>query len=239
MTRTVEVLPDLAHLVQRALEITLAEIQLAIAERGRFTLALAGGSTPKPLYEAIATQDLPWDHIHVFWGDERYVPPSHPESNAGMAQAAWLDHVPIPVANIHPIPTGAGDPAVDAAAYEQELRNFFPTAADFPALDLMLLGLGPDGHTASLFPYTEALQVCDRWVAVGNKDGQPRITLTIPLINQAHCTLFLVTGANKRPALQAIFAPEENDLAYPARYIQPEGKLIWLLDQAAGAELEL
>ncbi len=239
MHRTLEVLPDANHLVQRALELTKAEIQRAIAARGRFTLALAGGSTPKPLYAALAQQDLPWEQIHVFWGDERYVPQDHPDSNAGMARQVWLDRVPIPAANLHPIPTGSGDPAVDAQAYEQELQTFFGIGpGQIPALDLVLLGMGPDGHTASLFPYTAALQVCDRLITVGDKEGQPRITFTIPLLNQAHNVIFLVTGENKRPALAAIFSPEGNDLAYPARYIRPQEHLIWLLDQAAGAELQ-
>jgi 6-phosphogluconolactonase len=239
MTKTVEVLPDSAHLIQRALEITLAELQLAIAQRDQFTIVLSGGSTPEPLYEAIATQDLPWEKIHVFWGDERYVPPDHLDSNAGMARRAWLDQVPLPPENIHPMPTAPADPAVAAAEYEQHLQSFFNIdPGEFPSLDLILLGIGPDGHTASLFPQTEALQVCDRLITVGNKDGQPRLTFTVPLINQARCVLFLVTGENKCPALTEIFAPEANELDYPARFVNPVGKLVWLLDQSAGKGLK-
>jgi 6-phosphogluconolactonase len=240
MTKTVEVLPNLSSLIQRSLEITLAEIQMAIAQRGRCTLALSGGSTPKPLYEALATQDLPWDRIHIFWGDERYVPADHPDSNAGMARRAWLDHVPIPPNNIHPIPTDEADPAVAADKHEQYLQAFFGVEpGEFPSLDLVLLGIGDDGHTASLFPHTEALQVCDRLITVGNKDGQPRITFTIPLINYARCIIFLVAGESKRTALTQIFTPEGSDISYPARFIQPSaGKLFWLLDYSAGADLQ-
>lgn len=240
MTKTVEVLPNLASLIQRSLEITLAEIQFAIAQRGQCTLALAGGSTPKPLYEALATQDLPWEKIHIFWGDERYVPADHPDSNAGMARRAWLDRVPIPPNNIHPMPTDEVDPVLAADKYEHYLQAFFRMEpGEYPSLDLILLGIGDDGHTASLFPRTDALQVCDRLITVGNKDGQPRITFTIPLINYARCILFLVTGENKRTALSQIFAAEGSNIDYPARFVQPSaGKLVWLLDQSAGADLQ-
>jgi 6-phosphogluconolactonase len=152
-----------------------------------------------------------------------------------MARQAWLDLVPIPAANLHPMPTAAADPAVDAAAYEKEIADFFGVPAGvFPAFDLILLGLGDDGHTASLFPHTAALTVGDRLVTVGNKDGQPRLTFTVPLLNRARCTLFLVAGASKRPALAQIFAPEADSQAYPARLIQPQGELWWLLDGDAG-----
>lgn len=236
MTQTVEVLPDLPLLINRALELVLAEIYQAIAERGRCTLALAGGSTPKPLYEAIAGQDLPWDKLHLFWGDERYVPPDHPDSNFGMARQAWLEQVSFPPENLHPIPTAPADPIDAAQEYEQHLQEFFQVSADeFPRLDLILLGIGDDGHTASLFPYTEALNVRDRGVTVGHKNQQPRITLTAPLINQARCVLFLVAGKSKGPALAQIMAPQGSDQEFPARLIQPQGKLFWLVDEAAGA----
>jgi 6-phosphogluconolactonase len=235
MNTVVEVLPDKAQLVQRALTLVIEKVQAAIAQRGQFTIALAGGSTPKPLYEAIASQSLPWDKIHVFWGDERYVPPTHPDSNEGMARQAWLDHVEIPTANLHPMPTDEVDPAVAAAKHEQELQTFFQSSSGtFPSLDLILLGIGDDAHTASLFPHTEALQVRDRLITVGDKDGQPRLTFTVPLINQARCVIFLVAGASKQAALAHIFAPEADETTYPARLIRPQGELWWLLDQAAG-----
>ena len=232
----IEVLPTQTELIDRSLQIILEKLQTAIAERDQFTIALSGGSTPKPLYEAIAAQDLPWDKIHVFWGDERYVPPTHPDSNEGMARQAWLSKVPIPPANIHPMPTDEADPAVAAAKHDQQLREFFNVeSGEIPIFDVVLLGMGDDAHTASLFPHTPALQVRDRLVTTGNKDGQPRITFTVPLINQARWVLFVVAGASKQPALAEVFAPEADAMTYPSRLIQPtDGELWWLLDQAAG-----
>jgi len=239
MTKVVEVLPDLEGLIQRSLEITLGEINNAIAKRGQCTLALAGGGTPKPLYEAMATQTLPWEKIHIFWGDERYVPADHPDSNQRMARQALLDRVDIPAANLHPMPTDEADPAASAQQYEQHLQRFFAiNPGEFPTLDLIFLGIGNDGHTASLFPHTEALHVRNRLITVGNKDGQPRITFTAPLINQSRCVMFLVSGASKRSALGQIFASQAEATDYPARLIQPSGKLLWLLDQPAAEALE-
>lgn len=238
MTRTVEVLSDQAALVERSLQIVLERLQAAIAERGQCTLALSGGSTPKPLYEAMAKQALPWEQVHIFWGDERYVPADHPDSNEGMARQAWLDHIEIPAKNIHPVPTHHPDPADSATQHDQELQAFFQTQpGEFPQFDVILLGIGDDGHTASLFPHTEALNVSDRLITVGNKDGQPRITFTSALINQARCVLFMVAGANKQEALEHILADEGNSQQYPARLIQPQGELIWLLDSAAGEKV--
>lgn len=240
MHKTVEVLPDLAALIERSLLIALAKIQTAIESRGLCTIALSGGSTPKPLYEAIAAQQLPWDKIHVFWGDERYVPPDHPDSNQLMARRAWLDSVDIPAQNIHPMPTDDADPADAARKYEAHLAEFFNLkSGEFPALDVILLGMGDDGHTASLFPHTEALQVRDRLITVGSKDGQPRITFTAPTINHGRCVMFVVAGANKRAALAEIFAPEADELSYPSRLVQPQGELWWLLDREAGQDLQV
>ncbi|MBD2385815.1 6-phosphogluconolactonase [Cylindrospermum sp. FACHB-282] len=239
MNKTVEVLPDQPALVARSLELILSRLKTAIEQRGQFTIALSGGSTPKPLYEAIANLDLPWDKIHVFWGDERYVPPDHPDSNELMTRRAWLDRVAIPAANIHAIPTLEANPEQSAVKYEQHLQEFFNSApGKFPAIDVVLLGMGDDAHTASLFPHTEALKVSDRLITVGNKDGNPRITFTYPLINAARSVIFLVAGANKRPALAQIFAPVADDFAYPSRLIKPQGELWWLLDSAAGLELK-
>ncbi len=238
MTRFIEVLPDLPSLIARSLSLILTKIEAAIADQGYCSIVLAGGSTPKPLYEAIARKDLPWEKIYVFWGDERYVAADHPDSNQKMARTAWLDRVPLPAANIHPMPTSSGDPLEDAESYEEELKEFFQLEPEqFPSFDIILLGMGDDAHTASLFPQTEALDVSDRLVTVGNKDGQPRLTLTIPVINQAATVMFLVAGASKRPALAEVFAPAADPKTYPSRFIQPAGELWWLLDQAAGAEL--
>lgn len=238
MKRTIEILPDKASLIQRSLDLILEKLHSAILDRDRFTIALSGGSTPQPLYKALAQQDLPWNKIQVLWGDERYVPPNHPDSNAGMARAAWLNHVPIPAENIYPMPTNEADPVVAAQKYEQALQGLFQTQPGvFPPIDVILLGMGDDGHTASLFPHTDALRVTDRLITVGNKDGQPRITFTAPLINQARCVVFVVAGASKQPALSQVFADTADERLYPSRLIQPAGELWWLLDQSAGEHL--
>jgi 6-phosphogluconolactonase len=136
------------------------------------------------------------------------------------------------------MPTDGASPLADAEKHEAQLQEFFGIpAGTFPDFDVILLGIGDDAHTASLFPHTDALQVQDRLVTVGNKDGQPRITFTAPLINHAHCVIFLVAGSSKRPALAQIFAPEADAVTYPARLIQPQGELWWLLDESAGQEL--
>jgi len=239
MKKIVEVLPDESALIERSRDIMLEKINTAIAERGLCTIALSGGSTPKPLYEALSRQQLPWDKIHIFWGDERYVPPDHPESNQLMARTAWLDRVAIPEGNIHPMPTDEADPAVAASKHENQLQLFFQVSAgEFPVFDIILLGIGDDGHTASLFPHTETLKVSDRLVTVGNKDGQPRITFTYTLINQARYVIFVVAGASKQAALAQIFAPDGDASTYPSRLIQPQGELWWLLDRAAGEHLQ-
>lgn len=239
MKKIVEVLPDVAALIERSRDIMLEKIHEAIAQRGLCTIALSGGSTPKPLYEAISREQLPWDKIHIFWGDERYVPPDHPESNQLMARTAWLDRVAIPASNIHPMPTDEVDSAVAASKHEKELQEFFQVpAGEFPSFDIVLLGIGDDGHTASLFPHTEALKISDRLITVGNKDGQPRITFTYTLINQARCVIFVVAGASKKSALAHIFADDGDATTYPSRLIQPQGELWWLLDRAAGEDLQ-
>ncbi|HHP7231068.1 MAG TPA: 6-phosphogluconolactonase [Xenococcaceae cyanobacterium] len=239
MKKFVETLPDRQTLIQRAGELILNKIQAGIKLQEKFTMALAGGSTPKPLYEFLATQSLPWEKIHVFWGDERYVSAIDANSNQLMARQAWLNKVTIPVENIHPVPTDAQNPELDAQNHEAEIKEFFQLApGEFPSFDLILLGIGDDGHTASLFPHTAALQERDRLVTVGDKNGEPRITFTVPVINQGQCVMFLVSGANKRPALTQIFAEEGDDLAYPARLIEAQAELWWLLDQEAGTALK-
>jgi 6-phosphogluconolactonase len=238
----VEILADKAALVQRALSLVCDRIHQSIVDHGYCTLALAGGSTPKPLYEALAQQDLPWSKLYIFWGDERYVGVDHPDSNAGMAKRAWLDQVAIPPEQIFIAPTGESDPAASAQQYETNLKDVFTqlqalSAGGVPVFDLVLLGTGDDGHTASLFPHTPALSIHDRWVTVGVKQNEPRITFTVPLINHSRMVVFLAAGANKQNALSHIFAEVDDDRAYPARLIRPQGELWWLLDQPAGAFL--
>jgi 6-phosphogluconolactonase len=239
MAQIVEVLPTPEALIDKALTVVVERIHWAIADHQYCTIALAGGGTPKPLYGALALQTLPWEQIHCFWGDERYVPSTHEDSNQRMAREVWLDQVPIPAQNLHPMPTGAGDPVLDAQAHQQEIQHFFNLAdGAWPKFDLVLLGIGSDGHTASLFPHTPALTVTDQLVTVGNKAGEPRLTFTVPLLNQAEYVLFLVAGEGKRGPLGQILADTGDDSHYPARLIHPQGTLHWLCDQAAGADFQ-
>ncbi len=240
MTQEVRICPDRQALVETAYTLIVERVRTAIVQRQSCSIALSGGSTPQPLYAALALADLPWDRIHIFWGDERYVPASDPASNYGMTRRVWLDLVPIPAANIHPIPTDLAQPQLAADAYDQQISTHFGLEpGSIPVFDIILLGMGDDGHTASLFPHTAALAVTDRLVTVGDKDGQPRLTFTFPLINQAASTIFLVSGASKQTALAASFARTGDVQAYPSRGVQPQGELLWLLDQAAGARLNV
>jgi 6-phosphogluconolactonase len=237
----IEVYPDLESLSRAAAALMVEQANRAAAARGRFSVALAGGATPRRTYELLAAPPLvnqaPWDRVHVFWGDERCVPLTDPRSNARLAKAAWLDRVPIPAAQIHPI-NCASDPAAAARQYETKLRKFF--AGQPPILDLILLGLGEDGHTASLFPGTLALAECERWVAAVNVAHQDlnRITLTVPLINQAAMVVFLVAGGAKAGILrQALHGPRD-PVRLPAQLIRPHnGELRWLVDLTAAASL--
>jgi 6-phosphogluconolactonase len=234
MTMEVFVYPDRQALITAALNSIVDRVRVAVTERQSCSIALSGGSTPEPLYAALAQQDLPWAQIHIFWGDERYVAPTHPDSNYGMAKRVWLDLVPFPATNIHPVPTDLAAPQLAAAAYEREIKL---EAGSMPQFDIILLGMGDDGHTASLFPHTAALTERDRLITVGDKDGQPRITFTFPLINNARSVIFLVAGESKQPALTEVFAPTGDAALYPSRSVQPQGELLWLLDAAAGAKL--
>lgn len=237
MAPTVEILPSKAALIKRSHEFMVSTLQEMIAKQGRATIALSGGSTPKPMYELMVGADIPWEKLFVFWGDERYVPHDHEKSNFRMASEAWLDRVSIPEENIFPAPTSAGDPAVDAAKYEETIRAFFEINKEgTPQFTLALQGMGDDGHTASLFPNTEALDVRDRLVTVGNHDGEPRITFTVPLINHAQKIAFLVSGENKQNAISNVFAEEADNYSYPSRFIQIAGPH-WLMDMAAAEGL--
>jgi 6-phosphogluconolactonase len=232
MARQVEIWNDCSEIASRALMLCQIAYSQAIAKSDRFTIVATGGTTPKALYELLATKDWDWSKVHVFWGDERYVPVSDPQSNEGMTRNTWLDRVVIPAANIHAISTDADDPAIAATQYEQHIQDFFGIEAGlFPQFDLILMGMGGDGHTASLFPHTDALKVRDRLITVGNKDGQPRITMTVPLINQAKEILFMVEGAVKAKALTAVLAAQGDVNQYPSRLIT--GNAIWLCDRTA------
>jgi 6-phosphogluconolactonase len=240
MTQEVRICPDRQALVETAYALVVERVRAAIDQRQSCTIALSGGSTPQPLYAALATADLPWDQIQIFWGDERYVAATHPDSNYGMTKRVWLDLIPIPAGNVHPIPTDLANPQLAADEYDRQIATYFGLeGGSIPVFDIVLLGMGDDGHTASLFPHTAALSVVDRLVTVGEKDEQPRLTFTFPLINQARSTIFLISGASKQTALAAVFAPTGDANLYPSRGIQPQGELIWLLDAAAGDGLDV
>lgn len=213
----------------------------AVRTRGRFTFALAGGSTPRALYhllsEAPFRDRLPWNAVEVFWGDERHVPPDHPESNYRMAREALLDRVPLPAGNVHRIPAEDPDAARAAARYDEDLAAAFALSADeLPRFDLILLGLGPEGHTASLFPGSEAVHETKRRVAAPYvpKFSAFRITLTPPVLNHAAAVLFLVSGEEKAAALAAVLEGVPQVDLYPAQIVSPhDGALSWLVDRAA------
>jgi 6-phosphogluconolactonase len=215
----------------------------AIAVYGRCTVALAGGTTPRRVYELLAEEGfsifVDWEKVHVFFGDERMAPPDSAESNYRMANEALLSRLPIPPENVHRI-EGVGDAAANASAYESDMRALLGDTR-WPRLDLVLLGMGDDGHTASLFPYTAALDerralVAANWV---EKLGAWRVTLTAPAINAARHVLFLVTGAGKADRLREVLKGERDPARLPSQLIRPEdGTLEWFVDRAAAARLE-
>jgi 6-phosphogluconolactonase len=233
------ILPDLISLSRAALEETLAIIQGAVAKRGRFAIVLSGGHTPEKMFSLWAQTEqysdkTPWDRVHLFWSDERYVPADDPRSNYHMARETLISRVPIPAENVHPMPTNLGSPEQCANAYEAELRKFF--GAEPPAFDVQLLGIGEEGHTASLFPASPVLDEKLRWVAAVRVAAQPpqRITLTPVVLNQGRNTFFLVAGEGKRAILSAIRDESSSKPSqYPAARIHPATEPIWFLDQAA------
>jgi 6-phosphogluconolactonase len=223
---------------QRFVELARA----SIGANGRFSVALAGGSTPKRVYELLATPDfspqVEWQHVHIFFGDERTVPPDHADSNFRMASEALLNHVPLPKANIHRI-NGVGDAAANANLYEWELQEFFGKTS-LPRFDLIMLGMGDDGHTASLFPHTKALRENEKWVTENwvEKFNTFRITLTASVINNAAHVFFVVTGAGKADRLLEVLEGARDPDRLPSQLIQPtNGTLEWFVDKAAAAKL--
>ncbi len=238
----IRIFEDAQSLFQGAAEEVASQATTAVRSRGRFTVALSGGSTPRRLYTLLATKaSLPWDKIYFFFGDERHVPPDNPESNYRMAKESLLSKVPIPPENVFRVPAENPDPKQAAEAYEQTLRKFFNAApGSFPRFDLVLLGMGPDGHTASLFPGTKALQEQSRWV-VSNWVEQfktYRLTLTLPVLNNAAVVLFLVSGQDKAGVLKEVLEGRQPGELFPSKLIKPSnGELIWMVDRAAAAQL--
>jgi 6-phosphogluconolactonase len=234
-----QVYPDAEALSRAAAQLFSDESRRA-AGKGGFAVCLSGGSTPKRVYELLAgppyRDQVPWDKVHVFWGDERCVPPNDPRSNAHMARQALLDHVPIPANQVHPM-RGDSDPAEAARQYEVLLHSFF--AGQPPRFDLLFLGLGDNGHTASLFPHTPVLHEKNRWAKeqyVAEVDMN-RITLTVPILNLAKLTAFLVAGASKAKVLREVREGPPDPERLPAQLIKPAaGDLRWLVDRAAAGE---
>jgi 6-phosphogluconolactonase len=225
----------------------LQRARSAIQGSGQFTVALSGGSTPRSLYALLATQaDVPWDKIRFFFSDERHVPPDNPDSNFRMTNESLFSqlhgNVTIPKENIFRVPAEIPDADTAAQSYEQTLRQFFHLEDDaLPRFDLILLGMGPDGHTASLFPGTAALHEDDRLVTANwvEKFKTWRITFTYPVLNNAAAVLFMATGTEKQEALMQVLQGKPDMETYPAQGIKPtNGSLIWLVDQAAAGPMK-
>jgi 6-phosphogluconolactonase len=242
MARSIEVLATADALFHAAAEEFVGLGRTAIGAQGRFSVALSGGSTPKALYSLLAANyaTFAWDRVFLFFGDERHVPPTDAESNYRMVSESLLTKIAIPPANVFRV--HAENPDADAAAadYEKQMRLFFALkAGEFPRFDLILLGMGPDGHTASLFPGSKALDeqsrlVVANWVA---KFNTKRITFTFPVLNQAAETMFMASGADKADMVHRVLEVK-NTPPLPSQLVQPtNGKLLWMLDEAAAAKL--
>ena len=237
---------DAAALAEAAAEVIVNAAEEAVRTSGRFSIALSGGSTPKGLYTLLATDvrcraAIAWDKVHVFWGDERHVPPDHPDSNFRMANDALLSRVPIDRAHIWRMKGEYPDASKAADEYEHDLREAFRLrAGEVPRFDLVLLGIGADGHTASLFPDTPVLKETERlvastWVPRLQTD---RITLTVPVLNNAACALFQALGAEKSAVLQDVLEGPYEPERLPAQLVRPHrGRLMWIVDSSAASRL--
>jgi len=239
MKPDVRVFADVNELSLRAAEAAVRTINQSVQANGRCSLALAGGNTPRTLYRLLSSQlrdQIPWTKVHVFWGDERYVPIGDPHSNYRMARESLLDAVPCPIGNVHPMPTDLADSDVAARVYEKTLRTYFSQGR--PRFDLVLLGLGKEGHTASLFPGSPALEETKRWVVAVKAAAEPslRLTLTLPVFTHSANVYFLVTGSNKAQALHHVLAGAPDPKNYPASGVRlASGTVIWWVDQEAAA----
>lgn len=212
---------------------------------GKFVVALSGGNTPQKLFSYV-TKDyyrsrFPWAKMYFFWVDERCVPPQHPDSNYGMTKEYLLSKVPVPESHVFRMPGETMPPQTGAKAYENAMKAFFKLDKSFPHLDLILLGMGEDGHTASLFPGTDALQNSERWI-VSNyvaAKSTTRLTMTFPIINDAKRVAFLCTGASKAGIVRDVFRDDISPTRYPAQRVKPaNGELLWFLDSEAASKLK-
>jgi 6-phosphogluconolactonase len=243
---TVRVFADAEALSEAAAHEFVRCAREATAARGCFTVALSGGSTPRRLYQFLAEEpfrgQMDWSRTQVFWGDERCVPPDDAQSNYRMAREAMLARLPLPADHVHRLEAERPDKESAARDYQAVLARVFGAdpAGPPPAFDLVLLGMGPDGHTASLFPHTQALGETGRWVVVNfvPKFQSDRLTLTRPVLNRAREVLFLVAGADKAAVLAEVLAGPDDPARLPSQSIRPaEGRLVWFLDRAAAARL--
>ena len=239
MKSDIRVFADVDELSLRAAEAAVRTINESVRSSRSFSVALSGGNTPRTLYRLLSSRfrdEIPWTKVHVFWGDERYVPLADPQSNYRMARENLLDVVPCPPGNVHPMPTELSDPDTAARDYEGTLRNYF--SRDWPRFDLVLLGLGEEGHTASLFPRSPALEEKRRWVVAVKAPSEPplRLTLTLPALTEAANIYFLVAGSNKAQALCHVLAGSPDPKSYPASGIRRAGgTVIWWVDREAAA----
>ncbi|MFV2040824.1 MAG: 6-phosphogluconolactonase [Candidatus Hydrothermarchaeales archaeon] len=249
MKPDVRVYPDLEALSRGAAELVIDAAKTCVRRKGFFTLVLSGGATPKRLYTLLGEEyrdQMPWHSTHIFWGDERNTPQTSLESNYRMAYETLISKAPIPVENIHSVPTTPGNPESAAQAYEKIIGDFFQTKsvdAGGASFDFVLLGLGSDGHTASLFPGDPILDEKSRWVcavhAPPTYQTRERITLTLPAINSADQAVFMVSGSGKKEIVKTILNdPARVRKKLPAAMIQPKEELKWLLDTIAAEELK-
>jgi 6-phosphogluconolactonase len=243
MKTDVRIFKDIKQLSLAAAEVFVDTADQALSALGRFQVALSGGSTPSRLYHLLANEpyrsQVKWSNTFIFWGDERCVPPDDEDSNYHQADETLLQHVPIPKANIHRI-NGELRPAEASNDYAQTLRRFAAPGLDWPRFDLVLLGMGADGHTASLFPGSPVNVSSPTLPVTADYQGRPaqRVTLTPPVFNSARLAVFLVSGADKAEAIKAVLSDQFQPKQYPAQRIQPvDGKVIWLVDDAAAANL--
>ncbi|KAA5542345.1 6-phosphogluconolactonase [Adhaeribacter rhizoryzae] len=232
----IQIFKDTQQLSQAAADLFVQAANEAVQEKGRFTVALTGGSSPIQMHQFLAQspyrEQVPWEQTYIFWGDERWVPLTDEQSNAKMALETLLNHVPIPKNQIFPM-WGKQEPEIFAQQYEETLRQHLGQTE--PSFDLILLGMGDDGHTASLFPGTAVLQEKEKWVVAYYLEPKQiyRITLTAPLINQAKKVVFITYGEKKADALYEVLEGRRNPEQYPSQLIQPQNEAIWLVDEAA------
>jgi 6-phosphogluconolactonase len=241
MNQRIKIFPSRETLNQAAAEYFIMVARKSIQDHGIFSAALSGGSTPEPVYRILGSlekeKQIDWDNIHLFWGDERCVPPDHPDSNYRMVRKALLDHIRIPEENIHRVPAEY-EPHLAAQTYEAKLRDFFK--GDFPQIDLVFLGMGDDGHTASLFPHSAGLKEEDRWFIENYAPimNTWRLTLSKNAINAARHIAVLVVGESKAGMLVDVLEGDHQPDDKPIQLIDPKnGQMVWFLDQAAAKKL--